>query len=549
MLLVLFISFGSLIACSSKQSGSSEEDVKEKVENLGELPEKFDEEVTVTTVRHVGGDVLFKEGETMEDNVHSQWAKEKFNINFKYLWTTSGPQDAFTTKMRLALSANEEMPDIIALRDEVTNDLIDSRKFMDVGEVFDKYASDTWKAAMNEDPTVWYPFTRDGVKYAIPILDYAMNGDPVLFIREDWMKKLNLDAPETLEDLEKVMDAFVNQDPDGNGKKDTYGLTIGFKNNLNTWMSDAGWIFGAYGAMPNQWNVTEDGKLEHGSTNPAVKQGLATLNDWMNKGYIHQESGLWDEVKASELFTSGQAGIIVGPHWMPSWPLQDVLANVEGSEFRPYPIPSGPDGKAGRHGTQNYNGAVLINKDADPEVIKAFFVYQNYLFEHFANPPVGGEFEHGFKEGYDYVLKDGKASSDVPGGAINPVKYTLTFDGARIPSLSLNTLYELANGATAETPFQKSQELFGTTYPGVYEAAKIVIDQKDIVMPSMFTGAPTKTQKSLGQSLDKILSEGFNKIIYGETPIDEFDTIVEKWKSSGGDTWTEEVNEWYQSVQ
>jgi putative aldouronate transport system substrate-binding protein len=376
-----------------------------------------------------------------------------------------------------------------------------------------------------------------------------MNGDPVLFIREDWMKKLNLEAPETLEDLEKVMDAFVNQDPDGNGQKDTYGLAIGFKNNLNTWMSDAGWIFGAYGTMPNQWNKTEDGKLEHGSTNPAMKEGLATLTDWMNKGYVHKESGLWDEGKASELFTSGQAGIIAGPHWMPSWPLGDVLANVEGAEFKPYPIPSGPDGKAGRHGTSNHNGAVLINKDADPEAIKAFFVYQNYLFEHFANPQAGGEFEHGFKEGYDYVLKDGVATSDVPGGSVSPVKYTLTFDGARIPSLSLETLNKLADGATAETPFEKSQELFGTTYPGVYEAAKIVVEQKDIIMPSMFTGAPTKTQKSLGQSLDKILSEGFNKIIYGELPVDEFDSIVGKWKSSGGDTWTEEVNEWYQSVQ
>ncbi|MEK3888630.1 extracellular solute-binding protein [Bacillus sp. FSL K6-3431] len=549
MLVVILILSFTLLACSKSGSSSNAKKDSEKVANLGELPEKFDEEVTLTTVRHVAGDINFRKGETIDDNVMTQWAKDKFNMNIKYLWTTSGPQDAFTTKMRLALSANEEMPDLIALRDNVTEDLIDSKRFMPVGELFEKYASDTWKKAMDEDPTVWNSFIRDGEKYAIPILDYSMNGDPVLFIREDWMKKLNLEAPKTLNDLENVMDAFANEDPDGNGKKDTFGLTIGFKNNLNAWMSDAGWVFGAYGAMPNQWNETEDGQLEHGSTNPAVKEGLAKLNEWMEKGYIHRESGLWDETKASELFTSGRAGIIAGPHWMAGWPLSDVKNNVEGAEFKAYSIPTGPDGKAGRHGTFNYNGAVLINKEADPESIKAFFVYQNYLFENFANPQAGSEFEYGFAEGYDYVMVDGEPSTEVPDGLVNPGKYSLTFDVARIPSLAMDTLYKLANGAEAETPFEKVRKRSADNTPEVYEAAKIVVDQKDITMPSMFTGAPTATMKSRGQALDKILDEGFNKIIYGDLPISEFETIIDKWKTSGGDKVTEEVNEWYKSVQ
>ncbi|GAA0306500.1 putative aldouronate transport system substrate-binding protein [Gracilibacillus halotolerans] len=541
----------ALIACSQDSSKKSTSEEEELVEELvsEELPETFDEEVTITTVRHVGGDVTFKEGETIENNVHTKWAKDKFNINLDYLWTTSGPNDAFTTKIRLALSSNEEMPDIIALRDAVDQDLIDSKKFMPVGELFDAYASDTWKAAMEEDPSVWYPYMRDGEKMAIPILDYAYNGDTVLFIREDWMKNLNLDAPETIDDVEKIMDAFVTQDPDGNGKDDTYGLTIGFKNALNTWMSGADWIFGAYGTIPNQWNETEEGTLENGSVNPAMKDGLATLKSWMEKGYINKESGLWDETKASELFTSGRAGIIAGPHWLVDWPLPDTKTNIDGAEYRAYPIPTGPNGEAGRRGTAINNGAILINKDADPEVIKAFFVYQNYLFDHYANPEEGGEFEHGFAEGYDYVLQDGEASRDVPGGTIAAEKYSLTFDVARIPSLQLETLNKLANGGEAETPFERKVKLNADVNPEIYEAAKIVIEQKDLAMPNMFTGAPTETQQSRGQSLDKILDEGFNKIIYGELPLDEFDNLVERWKSSGGDELTKEINEWYDSVK
>lgn len=43
-------------------------------------------------------------------------------------------------------------------------------------------------------------------------------------------------------------------------------------------------------------------------------------------------------------------------------------------------------------------------------------------------------------------------------------------------------------------------------------------------------------------------SEAFLKIIYGQESPDSFDSFVEKWKSSGGDDITKEVNEWYQAL-
>ena len=61
------------------------------------------------------------------------------------------------------------------------------------------------------------------------VLDYAYNDDMVLWLRQDWMDKLGLQAPKTLADFENIMDAFVNKDPDGNCKKDTLGLATGFK--------------------------------------------------------------------------------------------------------------------------------------------------------------------------------------------------------------------------------------------------------------------------------------------------------------------------------
>lgn len=81
------------------------------------------------------------------------------------------------------------------------------------------------------------------------------------------------------------------------------------------------------------------------------------------------------------------------------------------------------------------------------------------------------------------------------------------------------------------------------------EAAKIVIDQKDAIMMNMFTGSPTTTQVSKGDMLSKLEKEVINKIIYNKVSIDEFDSFVEQYKSSGGNKIEEEVNAWYESVK
>lgn len=97
-----------------------------------------------------------------------------------------------------------------------------------------------------------------------------------------------MQAPKTIDELEKVMDAFKNQNPDGLAPDKVTPLSIGFKTTMNTWMGDPSWIFGAYGTLPQQWNLDADGKLEYGSVNAGMKQGLEKLKEWLAKGYIPQ---------------------------------------------------------------------------------------------------------------------------------------------------------------------------------------------------------------------------------------------------------------------
>lgn len=538
-----------LTGCGGSKGNSNEvksEESKPAVEN--EYKEKYEPEITITTAWGIDPELRFKNGESMENNVATKWAKEKFGINIKSLWSVTDTNNAFATKLRLAMSSGQEMPEIVTVGDNLlAQDLIDSGMYQEVGPLFDKYASETWKKAMEQDPNIWNQYSRDGKRMGIPVLDYAYNNDYLLWIRQDWLDKLKLEAPKSIDELEKVMEAFKNQNPDGLSPEKVIPLSLGFKTSMNTWMGDPSWVFGAYGTLPQQWNLSSDGKLQYGSIHPGMKQGLAKLSEWLKKGYIPQEAALWDENKTAEPAVAGTAGIIPGPYWMSGWPLKDTVKNAKDAVWKPIPIPYGPEGKAMRHGTQFVNGVVLIKKDmAHPE---AFFTYQNYLFDNYANPAPGSPYDNGLFEGYDYQLDaNGKQMpiEEIEGGYVNVVRYLLVRDGARIPDAQMKALLNLAEGKEPESKLEKDVAVnYGAETPA---AAKVLLSQEEISFKNMFTGPTTQTMKSNLDYLNKMENQAFNEIIYSKSPVDSFDKFVETWKTGGGDQITEEVNTWYRGV-
>ncbi|MBC8080768.1 MAG: extracellular solute-binding protein [Gorillibacterium sp.] len=546
------ILFTTILGCSS--SKSSETTATPVLEQSPDMPKddatapmkdgKFDPPITMTTIRDVGGDVKFKSGETIENNVLNTWFHDKMGIDVKHLWTASGG-DAYNNKLRLSLSANEPLPDVFVVNDgQLINDFIDSGKVMDISQLWEQYASPRIKKIYGDFPQAFYPSTKDGKKYGVPLFTGGNVSDNVMWIRKDWLDKLNLQAPKTLDELEKVMDAFVNQDPDGNNKKDTIGISAQGKSYLGAWMGDLGFVFGGLGniGMPGMWSKAADGTLQYASVQPQAKDGLLKLRDWFAKGYLDKELGILDETKASDSFVQGRSGIITCGTWFPGWPMPDLLKNHPEAKVIPIPIPSGVDGKIGRWGEGVQQGQILFSKDF--KHIDAFFKYLDTGFDSVLND---GEFKDGYFEGYDYVMKDGKKSF---GGKDNPDKvdvgaYYLTRHTQDIPYNQIAVMKKLAEGAQPANSYEE-----GLLAKDKLELEAAVIDdnQNDYKMTTEFIGSPTTTMQAKGEFLKKIELETFMQIIYGKGKIEDFDTFVSQWKSGGGDEITKEVNEWYVSV-
>ncbi|WP_284639500.1 extracellular solute-binding protein [Paenibacillus silviterrae] len=539
---------GSVIGCSSGSGGGSTASDKPETAPLKQVNGKFDPPVTITTVRGVPGPATFKNGESIDDNVHTRWAKEKLGIEIKSLWSVVNTNNAYDTKLKLALSANEPMPDIVHASGEMARLLIESGRFQDAGALFDKYAGETWKKAMAEDPTVWFEYSREGKRYGIPALDYDYNNDPVMWVRGDWMKKLNLTQPKTIDDYEKILDAFTNQDPDGDGQKNTFGLSVGFKKAYANHFG-VSWLFGAYGAIPGIWQKQPDGTLAYGSVQPGVKEALAKLKSWVAKGYIPKEAPVWDEAKAGSFVSAGRAGSFTGPYWSEAWPMGDLTKNNPSAELATYTLPVGSNGKGMHFATHPYAGAIFINKEMkNPE---AFFTYGNFLFDNLADPKAGSEFENGWAKGYDWDVVDGKVTTDltkIPGGGVRVFFYSLLMtQGPRIPSQNITALVNLAkSGNKPTTPYERYWSQLAP--PIELQSSSNVWNQRANRVMNAYTGGATATMTDKGDFLNKLEMETFSKIVFGDEPVEAYDKFIQTWKSQGGDAITKEVNDWYKSV-
>ncbi len=512
--------------------------------SAGKLP--FDPPVTITTAKALRDNDKLQFGDTPANNPITRWAKEKLGIIQTYKWIVTDQNDALVNKIRLALASREELPDVLFLTQheipELLPELAASGQIMSVEQAFEQYAPKRVKEAYARNPEVWRTVTLEGKRWGLPHISEATLGDPILWIRQDWLDRLKLKAPATLDELELVLDAFTNDDPDGNGLRDTVGIAVAGSNTLNGWMGDVSFLFGAYGEQPYQWNRSSDGSLAYGSIQPEVGQALDKLRDWYDRGYVDPDFGTRDEQQAAELFVSGGAGVISGPGWMGGWPLSE--ANLPEGAIRPIPYPDGPDGKMSRVGTRQSYGSYFFRQGFDR--MDAVFAYWDAVYGVYLEDP-DSDFRHGFGEGYDYIIENGQAQYDFPGVNSTVSNYLLFAPGSPADVLPEGSLESRVFQGYRRTPYE--QKLAATSSRLYLEGRLIAEQQQELSRSEQFDGPQTDTMRQKWPLLQKLEKETFLKVAYGKaSPEAALREFRERWLAYGGDQITKEVNDWDRMV-
>lgn len=332
---------------------------------------------------------------------------------------------------------------------------------------------------------------------------YAISKSPQIpyntyWIRKDWLDKLQLEVPTTVEQLSSVAEAFTKNDPDGNGKPDTFGLTGGKFGAFYP-------IFGAFGVgMPGNF-YEKDGAVVNALYDPAMKNALEFIKKMIASGSVDPEllanSGLQHQEKAIK----GQAGIVYldWPNITKEQFVEQIKTVNPNAEWLQIAAPTGEGGQFdGSWDIGSTPGRFAIPKalEKDPEKLQRVFDLLNYI-----SNPEGGSLlvQFGVKDTH-FTLENGKPTMT---DKASEVGYSWLYQFTGRPEMD----YLQAKFAS-----QSAAIAFANDQPRI-EALNGFIDN-----PEGFNKADA----------DRYMDEEIAKFIYNKRPLSEYDAFIKTLETS-----------------
>ena len=541
--------------CSVPSDKAQKEAVKEAEGTAKEdLPlAKYPETVTV----HMGGkmnpNAKIPEGMSFDNNSYTRLLKDELNIEVVYDWVAS--MSDFDEKTSLCIGSNT-VPEVMNVTAAQYRALLKYDMIQPLDQYFDDYASDALKSYIESggEELMKCITNEDGEIMAIPAPNLTAGGINEMWIRQDWLDALDLEAPRTWDELAKVAEAFVSQDPDGNGEKDTIGiLGPGNADHMNAVGGNQFGIdplFSSYQSYPQYWLEGKDGTIEYGSIQPETKTALEQISKLYAGGLIDPEMLVRSDSK--EPLLAGKVGIFFGPWWC-AYTFADTTLSGE-ADWRAYFTPLSEDGKYYTHMAEPTTQYVVASKDcANPE---AAFKIINFLI---ANEQAWVEegvssTEMGTADFYPlYNTYDNADEIETSYEVLT--KYLAGEIGVDDVDFSTHKLLKSDMEAVTELKKEPYDDFSLQNWNLESEMAKgnlprlvaimvgdaPLVNEEYVPVYNMYNGQ-TETMEAKWANLKKMEEETFAKIIMGKADISEFDTFVKNWKSQGGDQILKEIN-------
>lgn len=503
---------------------------------------RYPEEITYTLGKMTGANNSnMPAGDTFENNAYTRYLKKMLNIQNIDEFEESTDYDNVVS---MAITA-QDLPDVMVVSDmEQLQLLIEKDLVEDLSQVYEDCTSDTIKAIYNSyGSEILENVTVDGKLMALPETNIE-NGPSLIWLRQDWMDELGLEAPKTLEDVEYIIRQFMSKDPGGNGEGNTIGLVcdanlVGEAGYSYEYQMDL--IFATYGAYPKQWIRNAEGELVYGSVQPEAKQALKRLQKMYNEGILDQKFLLRSTDNIIELIRKGRSGSFFGPWWAPNNPLIEAKKFNPNAEWQPFLIATDEDGSTS-YVSQNpsYKYVVVRKGYEHPEIVmKIVSVLFDYARFQDDNATEIGRY---YKLNVDPTARPLAINVDFA-DALMRCYYDLVdvFTGKKEKE-KLEQLEVAYYDACAE---YKARGEFASVenwaaYTSRITACGVIDEGKTNQVKSLFFGE-TETMQKQWWKLQKLEEEYYLRIITGDASIDTFDEFIKKWRAEGGDIITEEV--------
>lgn len=448
-------------------------------------------------------------------------------INFEH------PIDASSDQLNLMLSSGD-VPDVLYLSTYFYGGWANTQlkkaayngMFLKLDDYIEKFAPNLSKY-LSENPDVnqaYHMTNPDGSVYTIP----AINSDPTYnyydgyFIRKDWLDKLGLSVPNTIDEWETVLRAFVTQDPNGNGEADEVGFSTFNYMTKFVFMP----AFDVYNC--NYYLDADQNKITHGILNKGFKEYLTTISRWYKDGLINPEYVSTDQKTLDYLVLNDKLGAFYCDN------NNSAIKFVEGNpdmELIAVPFVKSPDGerrtaKVSKGRISGY-GALISSKTKYPVEIMRLF---DYLFTEEGN--------------------------DIHNWGVKDVSFTINDKGERKFTELITKNPEGKSIVEAYNAFTAAGVNGG--FPGIFDTAaqkelNNVLTKKQKALQDVsiqycdevdksweMPMTPTTLEEdeeinSLSADLNTYISEMYAKFVTGTESLENFDSFVETAKKMGID--------------
>ncbi|MCU6708418.1 extracellular solute-binding protein [Paenibacillus sp. J5C_2022] len=442
-------------------------------------------------------------GLSLTDNIYNRYIKERTGVEIKL---ESPGMEQYYEKLNILLASGQypdafmtddsyiaKMKQLAAdgLLEDLAPYINDTARYPNIKK---NMPADAW-LPVSEGDNIWaFPFNRqDGL-------------NQVVYIRKDWLDNLGLEVPTSIDEYYKVLKAFAHNDPDGNGKDDTYGLLV-----TSVPTGTGGRVFKA--AFDAERYRIVDGKVTPPEILPEYKELIKFLSQLVKEKIMDNEFPTITTPIFRDKIKSGKYGMFVNFWHLASG---NEIPKEAMDKYTAVELPLMNNGEQAKFKYVSTNRHYIAIPKQTKDIDRLMDMFD------WALSPEGTKYTYLGVEGVNYNMVEGKVVKE-------------GMEELHI----LSSIYSLVKQGNVTPEVQTYME---STY------AKSVID--NLVLGN-HSGEIDRLQAMLPPfadkpNLDKITIEFVTKAVLGNIEVDSaWDDYVKRWREAGGDKAIQIWTEWY----
>lgn len=221
------------------------------------------------------------------------------------------PPDGQATEQFNLMLASGDLPDVIehTWSSSQPDKAIAEGKIIRLNELIEQYAPNLSKIFAERPYIKKEVMSADGNIFVFPLIgdDPRLSVFAGLLMRKDWLDKLQLEVPTTIDEWENVLTAFRDRDPNGNNERDEIPFLY-----EKVRMEYSYAFIGAFGITFSFF--PDQGRIRFGPYEPPYKDFLALMNKWYEAGLIDKDYMTVDSKLQTAKVTNEQLGSL--PAWL-----------------------------------------------------------------------------------------------------------------------------------------------------------------------------------------------------------------------------------------